>query len=111
MPQAIERITYQGGMLKRGRKPKSLPSKVWRGDEIPSAILKQIQDDDILNFGGKYGDPYAGDPVQYDCLTIVLTGTVVKIEFYNRVIAIIGSDDEKLRRIFHIMSVLDQEPE
>ena len=111
MPQAIERITYRGGMLKPGRKPKSLPRKVWRGEEIPSRILEQICDDDILNYGGKYGDPLAGDPIQYDCLTIILNGTVVKIEFYNRVIAILGSSDEKLRRIFHIMSVLDQAQE
>lgn len=107
MQQNIERIEYRGGLLKNGIKTDDLPLKVWRGSEIPDDILKQISRDGILDYGGTYGNREAGDPMQYDSLTIFLEGDTVKIEFFNRVIAILGSNDEKLRRIFHIMSVLD----
>lgn len=107
MLQDIERVEYRGGMLEDGRTPYNLPVTSWKGSKIPSELLKQIREDDILNCGGTHGDPSVGDPIQYDCLTIYLTDDTVKVEFYNRAISILCSNDEQLKKIFHVMSTLE----
>lgn len=58
--------------------------------------------------GGVHGDEDAGDPVEYDHLRIVLTEDVIDIEVFNRGIAVLMSDDERIRRIHRVLCKLNK---
>ena len=66
MIQDLEQIEYRRGMLDRGVKPENLPLKVWRGAKILADVRKAVNEENLLNLGGVYGDKRVGDPVEYD---------------------------------------------
>ena len=107
MIQELEMIEYRKGMLEKGMKPDVLPVKVWRGGKIPAEIRKAINENDILNLGGIYGDENAGDPVEYDQLRLILTDDTVEITVFNRGITLFTSDDERVRRIHRVLCKLE----
>ncbi len=107
MIQDMEQIEFRKGMLENGIKPEGLPVKVWCDAKIPAEIRKAINEEDILNLGGVYGDKNAGDPVEYDHLRLVLTDDTVEITVYNRGIMLFTSDDERVRRINRMLCKLD----
>ena len=108
MIQDLEQIEYRRGMLESGMKPDDLPVKTWRGAKIPPEVRKSINEEDILNLGGVYGDKDAGDPVEYDHLRLILTDDVVEIEVLNRGITLIITDDERVKRIHRVLCKLDR---
>ena len=108
MIQDLEQIEYRNGMLEKGMKPDDLPVKVWRGAKIPATVNKAINEEDLLNLGGVYGDKNAGDPVEYDHLRLVLTDDTVEIAVFNRGITLFMSDDERVRRIHRVLCKLDE---
>jgi hypothetical protein len=108
MIQNLERIEYRKGMLEKGMKPENLPLKVWRGGEIPANVRAAVNEEDLLNLGGVYGDRNAGDPVEYDHLRLLLREDTVEITVINRGITPFTSDDEKVRRIHRVLCKLDQ---
>jgi hypothetical protein len=107
MIQDLEQIEHRRGMLEPGMKVDDLPVKTWRGAKIPVEVRKSINEENILNLGGVYGDKDAGDPVEYDRLRIVLTDDVVEIEVFNRGIILFMTDDEKVKRIHRVLCKLD----
>jgi len=109
MIQDLEQIEYRCGMLEAGMSPEDLPVKTWRGANIPAEVRKSINTENLLNLGGIYGDRDAGDPVEYDHLRLVLTDDVVEIEFFNRGISLMMTDDEKIKRIHRVLCKLGQE--
>ena len=82
--------------------------KIWQGAKIPADIRKAINENDILNLGGGYGDKTLGDPFEYDHLKLVLTDDVIEIEFFNRGITLFVTDNEDVRRIHRVMCKLDK---
>ena len=108
MVQDLERIEYRWGMLDPGMKPNDLPVKTWCGAKIPAEVRKSINQEDILNLGGVYGDKDAGDPVEYDHLRLVLTDDVVEIEVFNRGITLFMTDDQKVKSIHRVLCKLDE---
>lgn len=111
MVQELEQIEYKQGMLEKGVKPEGLPVKVWRGAKIPADVRKAVNEEDLLNLGGVYGDKNAGEPVEYDHLKLVLTDDSVEITVFNRGITVFTSDDERLRRIHRVLCKLDRSGE
>ena len=109
MIKNLKRIEYREGMLERGEKPESLPKKVWRGAKIPDDVRKAVNEEDLLNLGGVYGDESVGDPVEYDQLKLVLTKDTVDITVFNRGITLFITDDERVRRIHRVLCKLDKE--
>jgi hypothetical protein len=93
MIQDLKQIEYRKGMLEKGMKPDSLPVKVWRGVKIPADVRKAVNDEDLLNLGGVYGDKNAGDTVE--------------ITVFNRGITLFMTDDERVRRIHRVLCKLD----
>jgi hypothetical protein len=71
--QDLEQIEYRKRMIEKGMKTADLPVKVWRGAKIPAEVRKAVNEENLLNLGGVYGDKRAGDPVKYDHLKLVLT--------------------------------------
>ena len=108
MIQDLEQIEYRKGMLERNMKPENLPLKVWRGGKIPANVRAAVNEEDLLNLGGVYGDRNAGDPVEYDHLRLMLTDDTVEITVFNRGITLFTSDDEKVRCIHRVLCKLDQ---
>ena len=96
MIQNLEQIEYRRGMLEEGAGTEDLPVKVWRGVRIPAEVRKAVNEENLLNLGGVYGDKNAGDPVEYDQLKLVLTDDVVEITLFNRGITLFMSDDERV---------------
>ena len=95
-------------MLKKGMTPDSFPVRVWRGAEIPADVRATINEEDLLNLGGVYGDQNAGEPMEYDYLKLILTDDTVEITVLNRGITLFISDDDRVRRIHRILCRLDQ---
>ena len=107
MLQDLEQIEYRRGMLESDMKPDDLPVSTWRGAKIPAEVRKSINEEDMLNLGGVYGDKDVGDPVEYDYLRLILTDDVVEIEVFNRGITLFMTDDEKVKRIHRVLCKLD----
>lgn len=107
MIQDLEQIEYRKGMLEKSMKSDGLPVKVWRGAKILAEIRKAINEEDILNLGGTYGDKSAGDPVEYDHLRLVLTDDTVEITVYNRSIMLFTLDDDRVRCIHRVLCKLE----
>ena len=108
MLQNIERIEYRRGPLEKGKQPANLPVKIWHSSQITPEILKSILNEDILNQGGTYGDRSIGSPPEYDHLKIILSDDEVEIEFFNRGISLITTNNEIYRRIHRVLCVLDK---
>ena len=64
-----------------------------------SADVLALLDHHLLDVAGTYGDPNAGDPIQYDHLLIEHDQGAVEIVVYNRAILLFTSDSEAVRRI------------
>ena len=108
MIRNLEQIEYRRGMLEKDAGTEDLPVKVWRGGRIPAEVRKAVNEENLINLGGVYGDRNAGDPVEYDHLRLTLAEDTVEITVFNRGITLFTSDDEKVRRIHRVLCKLDQ---
>ena len=61
-----------------------------------------LLDRHLLDLGGTYGRPEAGDPIQYDELRIEHDQGGVEIVVYNRAILLFTTDSEAVRRIHQV---------
>src|SRR2546428_351301 len=61
-----------------------------------------LVDAHLLDLGGTYGDPSAGDPIQYDELRIEHDQREVEIVVYDRAILLFTDDCEAVRRIHQV---------
>ena len=104
----LEQIEYCWGMLEKAMKPENLPVKVWAGNNIPADVRKAVNEEDLLNLGGVYGDKSVGDPVEYDHLKLILTDDTVEITVFNRGITLFITDDDRVRRIHRVLCQLDK---
>lgn len=75
---------------------------------IPADVRKAVNDEELLNLGGVYGDRNAGDPVEYDHLKLVLKDDAVEITVFNPGITLFTSDDERVRRIHRVLCKLGE---
>jgi hypothetical protein len=66
-----------------------------------------LVDAHLLDLGGTYGHPEAGDPLQYDELRIEHDQGDVEIVVYNRAILLFRTDSEAMRRIHQVCCRLD----
>ena len=83
----------------------SLP--VWSidGSHLPEDVLEFVEP--LLDLRGTYGDPDAGDPIQYDHLLIEHDQGEVETVVYNRAIPLFATDREAVRRIQQVCCRLD----
>ena len=80
----IERLSYRSGFVKRVEDAVRLPAITIEAADLPEDVLALL--DRLLDLGGTYGDPEAGEPIQYDALRIEHDQGVVEIVVYNRAI-------------------------
>ena len=79
----IGRVAYRSRFVKRLDDVGSLPAITTEAADLPDDVLALL-DQHLLDLGGTYGDPEAGDPIQYDELRIEHDQGVVEIVVYNR---------------------------
>ncbi len=108
MTDNIQRVEYRQGMIETRARAEALPARVWSGAEISEEIHKAIRTERLAELGGTYGDPEAGDPIQYDRLILTSQDGVVKIEVFNRAILLFLANDERIRRIHRVLCKLDK---
>ena len=106
----ISRIIYRRGLLRGLSDTTSLREKIIGGDAIPEWLEQSIVENGILGMGGTYGDPGAGDPIEYDFVRIEHRGEPVEITFYNRGIILFETEDERVRRVHRVCSQLMEVP-
>ena len=66
-----------------------------------------LLDHHLLALGGTYGDPEAGDPIQYDGLRIEHDQGDVEIVVYDRAILLFMTDTEAVKRVHEVCCRLD----
>ena len=89
----IERVSYRSGFVKRLRESRHLPAITFEAADLPEDVLTLV-DAHLLDHSGTYGDPNAGDPIQYDELHIEHDQGDVEIVVYNRAILLFFTDSE-----------------
>jgi hypothetical protein len=88
-----------------------LPAKVWHAEEIREDAKKAIEQEELLNLGGTYGDKDVGSPVEYDHLKLVTADKTTEITVFNRGITLIFTNDERVRWIHRVLCKLDRTEE
>src|SRR5438552_2626151 len=94
----MERVSYRSGFVKRLREAASLPAITFEASDLPEDVVALV-DAHLLDFGGTYGDPNAGYPIQYDELRSEHDEGDVEIVVYNRAVLLFTTDSEAVRRI------------
>src|SRR2546427_8061423 len=89
----IERVSYRSGFVKRLRESRHLPAITFEAADLPEDVVALI-DAHLLDLGGTYGDPSAGDPIQYDELRSEHDQGDVEIVVYNRAILLFTAESE-----------------
>ena len=102
----IERVSYRSGFVKRLRESRDLPAITFEASDLPEDVVALV-DAHLLDLGGTYGDPQAGDPIQSDQLRIEHDQGDVEIVVYNRAILLFTSDREVVKRIHEVCCRLD----
>src|SRR5881628_3661587 len=97
----IERVSYRRGFVKRLRESRHLPAITFEAADLPEDVVALV-DAHLLDLGGTYGRPEAGDPIQYDDLRIEHHEGDVEIVVYNRAILVFGIDREAGKWIHEI---------
>ena len=100
MPR-IERVSYRSGFVKRLRESRHLPAITFEAADLPEDVLALL-DQRLLDLGGTYGVPEAGDPIQYDELRIEHDQGDVEIVVYNQAIMLFVTDTKSVRRIHQV---------
>src|SRR5881397_2091275 len=102
----VRRVAYRSGFVKRLDDVGSLP--VWSidGSHLPEDVRELVEL--LLDLGGTYGVPEAGDPIQYDELRIEHDEGYVEIVVYKRAILFM-SDHDAVRRIHQVCCRLESQ--
>ena len=84
----IKRLSYRTGFVERLAEAAHLPhlpAITFEAADLPEDVVALV-DAHLLDLGGTYGEPNAGDPIQYDELRIEHDQGDVEIVVYNRAI-------------------------
>ena len=104
----LRRIVYRRGFVHRLDDVGRLPAITIEATDLPEDVLALLDQHLLdLGLGGTYGDPEAGDPIQYDGLRIEHGQRDVEIVVYNRAILLFTTDSEAVRWIHEVCCRLD----
>lgn len=104
----ISRITFRSGMVDKISEASRCPAITFTAPEIPSDILKQLQEDDYKSLKIRYGDSSWGKPIQYDYLEIASSSGVKTLEVFNRAILLLSHNSEETRRVHRIVYAMEK---
>ena len=105
----IKKLVYKSGMVYDLALKKHCPSIKYSDSTLPSEITALIEEKNILDLEGSYGDKEGYSPIQYNKLTLKATnGKETVIEFYNRAMSLIKTDDETLKSIHRVFCEIEK---
>jgi len=87
-----------GSRVSRCRHGRWVAAITFDAADLPEDVVALV-DAHLLDLGGTYGVPEAGDPIQYDELRIEHDQGDVEIVVYNRAILLFMTDSEPVRRV------------
>lgn len=99
-------MSYRSGFVKWLRESRHLPAITFEVADLPEDVVALV-DVHLLDLGGTYCVPDAGDPIQYDQLRIEHDQGGVEIVVDNRAILLFMTDSEAVRRIHQVCCRLD----
>ena len=92
--------------MKRLRESRHVPAITIEATDLPEDVVALV-DAHLLDLGGTYDDPEAGDPIQYDELRIEHDQGDVEIVVYNRAILLFTTESEAVKRIHQVCCLDD----
>ncbi|MFZ0453005.1 MAG: hypothetical protein WCE54_07115 [Ignavibacteriaceae bacterium] len=99
----IHKITYKNGMIKNLNEKEKMPAYFFDENSLPDNILDLMKQTKIIELGGTYGDPKAGNPIQYDHLTIEHDEGTTTIEAFNISIFLLFAEDPYIKKVFQVL--------
>ncbi len=105
---AIRRVTYRRGLIRHLRESASLPAILLEAPDIPREVTVAIHDNDLLGISGEFGHPAAGDPIQYDELTIEHAAGSETMIVFNCAIMLFRTSEEFFVRFHRVACVIDR---
>ena len=105
----IERISYKHGMLKKPSHKKKLRAKHLVKGQIPSEILKLIEDEEIFSLSGTYGEKDGVIPMEYEEVKIKADGNETTFEIYNKGMSMFTNETQELKRAYKLCVRLQRE--
>jgi len=105
----IKKLVYKSGMVYDLALKKHCPSIKFSSSTLPTEIAVLIEKNNILELEGTYGDKEGCSPIQYNKLTLKTTeGKEIIIEFYNRAMLLIKTDDEIAKSIHRLFCEIEK---
>ena len=105
----IKRLSYRTGFVERLAEAAHLPhlpAITFEAADLTEDVLALL-DHRLLDLAGTYGDPNAGNPIQYDGLRIEHDQGVTEIVVYNRAILLFFTDSEAVKQIHEVCCRLE----
>jgi|GEM_PF-2848915 hypothetical protein len=112
MTQCIEGIEYVRCLLKPADDIAAIaaPVRIWTTETIPPEAIEAIEDEQILELGGSFGEREWADPAEYERMQIVTADGVTDIEIFNRGLLLLKGDEAARRyhRVAMKLGVFDE---
>jgi len=105
--EPLQRVWYRRGFAADPTDRGGLHVTEFGSRDLPGNIAAAIRDDRLLNAGGVYGDPLAGDPLQIDELVLEVEGRCVEITVYNRAIMLFQTQEDIYPRVHRTCCQID----
>jgi hypothetical protein len=102
----IVQVTYTHAMLDRLEDAATVPSTMLRGETLPPVVIDAIQRERLEELAGEWGEPDAGEPIEYEQLQVAYEHGAFELTLFNRGILLIFSDDERVRRMHRALCVV-----
>jgi hypothetical protein len=102
----IVQVTYASAMLDRVADAAAVPSTTLRGETLPPVVIDAIERERLEELAGEWGEPDAGEPIEYEQLHVAYERGAFELTLFNRGILLIFSDDERVRRMHRALRVV-----
>lgn len=70
------------------------------------SFIDAIQRERLEELAGEWGEPDAGEPIEYEQLHVAYEHGAFELTLFNRGILLIFSDDERVRRMHRALCVV-----
>jgi hypothetical protein len=102
----IVEVTYTRAMLDHVADAATVPSTTLRGETLPPVVIDAIERERLEALAGEWGEPDAGEPIEYEQLHVTYERGAFELTLFNRGILLIFYDDERIRRMHRALCVV-----
>jgi hypothetical protein len=102
----IVEVSYTRAMLNRVADVATAPSTTLRDETLAPVVIDAIERERLDELAGEWGEPDAGEPIEYERLRVAYERGAFELTLFNRGILLIFSDDERVRRMHRVLCVV-----